>query len=231
VATGSKSLKSMNAAWIWALVVVDAIACGLVADPWLVRSLRTVEDAWIRVSVAAAAPVIVMLLSSLLTSDFKAKLVYWRRTNVLPGHRAFTVHGPNDARIDMEALKTRIGEWPVEESQQNKFWYRLYKDTQQDVTVSEAHQRYLLFRDLAALSLLLVPFALLALFVTGALTWPKAAWVVCLFAVQYVLCAIAARNSGVRMVTSVLAVHYTKSEAVTAKKATRTRAKKDSEGA
>ena len=34
-----------------------------------------------------------LLLSGLLSHKIKASLVYWKLTNVLPGHEAFTKHG------------------------------------------------------------------------------------------------------------------------------------------
>lgn len=85
-----------------------------------------------------------------------------------------------------------------------------------DTEVMEAHRLFLLYRDMAAVSLLLgmtVPLTLLYAGTSVAAVAGTAA----LFLVQYLATAVNARWSGVRFVCSVLAVHSAKK--VTASKA------------
>ena len=48
-------------------------------------------------------PLATLILDGIVTSDFKAVLVYWKWRDPLPGHEAFTVHGRKDRRVDMKA--------------------------------------------------------------------------------------------------------------------------------
>jgi hypothetical protein len=152
------------------------------------------------------APVVVLLLTSLLPADLKAVLVFWRIRNALPGHRAFSVYAPKDPRVDVDRLRAVVGAFPASPREQNALWYRLFKKVDGDPAVAQAHRHFLLFRDLASLSLLLGIIAAGVLYALGggaASIWLALA----LFGVQYVATAIAARLHGVALVCNVLALH------------------------
>lgn len=204
-----KSLKSQNLAWLWGVVVVDAAVLLLIAFPETFNAAATKDYAWLRAVATVVAPVIVLLLTSLISSDVKAVLVYWRLADTLPGHRAFSIYAIKDSRIDLDALRKNVGAFPEKAKDQNTAWYKLYKKVDSDVTVVQAHRHYLLFRDLATLSLLLAPISMILLYAAGAsLTTSGIALV--FFIVQYAATAVAARNNGVRFVTNVLALHAVK---------------------
>ena len=153
-----------------------------------------------------------MLLTSLLSADAKAAIVFWRLKETLPGHRAFSVYAPRDSRINVDALRKNIGTFPDDAREQNTLWFKLYKKVEFEVTVAQAHRHYLLFRDFAAMSLLLAPLATLALYLSGAAS--PATWIA--FAIlcgQYAATALAARNNGIRFVTNVLTLHSVKRRA------------------
>ena len=154
-------------------------------------------------------PLAVLLIVNVLPSDVKAMLVYWKPRGVLPGSEAFTKYGPADPRIDMAALKKNAGQLPTAPAQQNSKWYELYRQVQNDPAVAEAHKLFLMYRDMATLSLSLVVLVPLALYLVGAAqTAPLLA--AGLFSAQYLLNAFSARWSGIRFVCNVLAVHSTK---------------------
>ena len=67
-----------------------------------------------------ALPLATLILDGIVTPDFKAVLVYWRRENTLPGHRAFGVHGKADPRVDMKALEDKHGPLPHKASEQKR---------------------------------------------------------------------------------------------------------------
>jgi len=204
--TSAKSLKSPNLAWLWGVVAVDAAALALLALPGLLTPAAMREFAWLRVLGAAVAPVVVLLLTSLLSSDAKAVLVFWRLSETLPGHHAFSVYAPKDVRIDLDTLRKNVGEFPVDPKDQNAMWYKLYKKVDSDVTVAQAHRHFLLFRDLATVSLLLAPLSALILFALGA-DAVMSCIAFALLVVQYVATSVAARNNGERFVTNVLSLH------------------------
>ncbi|KWH53846.1 hypothetical protein [Burkholderia anthina] len=202
----SDTLKAANMRWLVSLAAFDAAVVLLFVAPGLMDASTL---AILRAGSTTALPVVVLLLTGLLSHEAKARLVYWRIVNPLPGSRAFTKHALADARIDMKALAKNVGVLPTDPGEQNAKWYKLYRQVSGDAAVSHAHKLYLMYRDMAAMSLLLVPLVPAALWYAGA---PSASrWIAGgLFAVQYVVCAISARHSGTRFVCNVLAVHSTK---------------------
>lgn len=201
-----KTLKGRNLAWLVATLVLDFLVLLVLAFNTTIEALTPDRVAAIRASLAALLPIPVLLLSSLISANLKASLVFWRLKYPLPGSRAFSVHAPADHRIDLENLKGQVGEFPVDERSQNSTWYRLYKQVESEPSVLDSHKNYLLFRDIAAMSVLLIPIVPIvlyflrvdttAIFISG--TW---------FLGQYVIAALAARSTGIRFVQNVLAVY------------------------
>lgn len=151
-----------------------------------------------------ALPLATLILDGIVTSDFKAVLVYWKWRNPLPGHEAFTVHGREDSRVDMKALEAEHGPLPTDAVAQNKLWYKLSKATAGRASVDEAHYAWLLARDLTNLSfgLLMVSAGLGAALHIGGWEW------IALVSGQgllYILLSQVAANKGIRFVTTVLA--------------------------
>ncbi len=201
-----KPLKAQNVPWIWAVVVADALAVIAFAYPAALDQAASLLASGAKLAGASIAPVVVLLLTSLIPSDVKAMLVYWRVKDVLPGSRAFSRYARRDERIDLDALKAKVGEFPRSGKDQNALWYRLFKERDNEPEVSEAHRLFLLFRDLAALSVLLGLVAPVVLVLLGA-SLTAVATAAAIFGAQYVACAVAARFHGVRMVCNVLALH------------------------
>lgn len=207
--SGERSLKALNLKWLALVVVADLLAILLFVAPELVRGASLTQVGVGRVLMTAIVPVAVLLIVNVLPSDVKAMLVYWKPRGVLPGSEAFSKYGPLDPRIDLAQLKKNAGQLPTTPAQQNSKWFQLYKQVQNDPTVTEAHKLFLMYRDIAALSLPLVVLGPLALYLAGAAqtaTWLAAG----LFSVQYLLSTFSARWSGIRFVCNVLAIHSTK---------------------
>ncbi len=202
----SKTLKGRNLAWLVATLVLDVLVLLIIAFHAAIDDLTPTRVAVIRASLTALLPIPVLILSALISSDHKAILVFWRLKHPLPGARAFSVHALADHRIDLAKLKKNVGEFPVAERDQNSKWYGLYKQVDSDPSVVDSHKNYLLFRDIAAMSLLLVPALLLVLYLGGVDSTRmlvSTAW----FMGQYLVTAFAARTTGIRFVQNVLAVH------------------------
>lgn len=203
------SLKSQNIKWLVLLAAADVLAILLFVAPEIAKGVTLTELGVGRVLTTTVLPVVVLLLVNVLPHEVKSSLVFWKLRDALPGCRAFTRYALRDQRIDMVALKKNVGAFPSEPADQNAKWYKLYKQVPTDPTVLDAHRHFLLYRDIAALSLpliVLVPAALYFTGVAGSALWSAAG----LFLAQYVLTALSARWSGVRFVCNVLAVHAAK---------------------
>ena len=202
----SSALKSSILKWLVTLALLDIAVVLLLLVPEMVDLTKL---AAMRAGASLVLPVVVLILAAVLPNDIKATLIYWKLTNPLPGTEAFTKHGPADVRIDMSALAKNVGALPTEPREQNAKWYKLYRLVGDEPTVVEAHKAFLIFRDMAAMSLLLVPLVPAALWYAG--VTPGRIWTAgALFLAQYVLCALCARHSGKRFVCNVLAIHCTK---------------------
>lgn len=202
MANKKKSLKAQNLPMIVCVLIADVVVVALVAslidvDEMSVRDLK-------RLGSVAIFSVLALLLVNMAPAGWRDCLGNLRLTQPLPGNRAFTEYGFQDDRIDMVALERTRGPLPSIASEQNAFWYKLYKEVGDEVSVTESHKRYLLFRDLATMSLvLLIGSPLIAI----GFDWSIACKSAILFAVQTVLFAITSRNTAIRFVTNVMVLH------------------------
>lgn len=199
-----KSLKSQNMKWLVLLAIADAMAVIFFLVPEVMDPF-TVAAVW-RALGTLVMPVIVILTINVIPHEVKSMLVYWKPLGVLPGCKVFTKYGPADRRINMAALKNNVGAWPTDPPEQNAFWYKLYKMIPNEPEVVDAHKQFLMYRDMAVLSLGLILLTPVTLYIVG--TALSASLPACgLFAVQYLVTAVSARWSGIRFVCNVLAVH------------------------
>ena len=202
----SNTLKGRNLAWLVATLVLDVLVLLVLAFDSTIQELTPTAIAGVRTSLAGLLPIPALILSSLISADHKARLVFWRLSYPLPGSRAFSVHAPTDHRIDLEKLRNHVGEFPVGEREQNSKWYGLYRMVDSDPSVVDSHKNYLLFRDIAAMSLLLVPVLPVGMYLVGVDT-PSILISTTWFLGQYLIAALAGRTAGIRFVQNVLAVH------------------------
>lgn len=152
----------------------------------------------------ALGPIIILVVSGILSPSIKATLVYWRISHALPGHRAFSVYCKKDTRIDITALEKRIGSFPSNPCDQNRQWYKLYKDNSDKITVINSHRSYLLSRDLTGASAIATVILPLSLFLFNKNVW-NAVGLFLIFTTHYFIFALVARNYGERFVCNVLA--------------------------
>ncbi|MGD0154722.1 MAG: hypothetical protein ABSB50_01400 [Terracidiphilus sp.] len=200
-------LKGKNAALLWSFIGANlAVFLSLIVSKQL--SSSSVEHFWESVTtkdgiIAATMPILAIVLSGVLSDTGKARLVFWRWRDPLPGSRAFTELAGTDPRIDLSTLKRKLGEFPKDPGAQNALWYRLSRKHKATRIVWESHKVYLLTRDLATISA-----ALAVLFSIGigaaSVSWKVALPYFGALALQYTLVASAARNYGKRFVLNVL---------------------------
>jgi hypothetical protein len=197
------SAKSGQTAWLSAFAAFDISIVGLLVAPHVNAGSFDLAMATKLLSVVLA-PAAILLLGSLMSADLKSAIVFWRVKDVLPGHRAFSKYMALDVRINIEKLKSRLGELPETPESQQAEWYRIYRLHHQEPAVIDANKRFLLFRDLASVSALVAMIIPAIFWVTAQYEVIRPAAVV--FAIQYVLGAIAAQLAGIRLVKTVLAI-------------------------
>lgn len=200
-----KSIKSQILPLLVAVLVADAlfvaIVAGLVDSDWLSMSNAK------RAGSAAILPVLALLLVNAIPAAWRDRIGHLRWTSPLPGNRAFTEYGPQDDRINMAALERMHGPLPSIGKEQNTLWFKLYKDVGSEVSVIESQKRYLLFRDLATMSLMLF---LASPSLATVFDWQVVGWAALTFVLQTALCAVTSRNTGIRFVANVLVLHSAK---------------------
>jgi hypothetical protein len=201
----NKPLKSQNMKWLVALVVADLLVVTLFLVPSLSTGASLSELGTGRALITTLVPVFILLIVNVLPHDVKAMVVYWRPRGWLPGCEAFTNYGPRDLRVQMQVLEAKLGVLPTDPKEQNRKWYELYKQVDSEPEVSEAQRHFLMYRDMAVLSLPFIVLAPLILYLAGAS--PRSQWAAAgLFTVQYIATALSGNWSGIRFVTNVLAV-------------------------
>lgn len=206
--SSDRSLKARNFGWLVGVATADAAVLMLFVAPGLVGAATATQLGAYRAMAAVLLPVLILLITNILPSGAKASLVYWKLRDVLPGSNAFTQHGPSDPRVDMARLKKNTGALPSDPKEQNAKWYRLYKLVEDRVEVMSAQRDFLLYRDVAAMSLLLMVLGPPVMHFAGNEGFAVTGAAV-LFLVQYLAASVSARHAGIRFVCTVLALHST----------------------
>lgn len=204
----SKSLKDQNNWKIWTILSINCMLFYsiIISNKISLHDVNASIVAAKNLLPACVAGIVATVLNSLPSPNSKAKLVFLRWTNPLPGHRAFSKYGPQDPRVDMKKIKTILkNKIPTDSQEQNIVWYRLYKTLPNDPTVMTAHRDFLLLRDYAALSFILIFVFGFAGFLYIKNVKVSFLYLFMLF-LQFFITRHAAANSGIRMVTNVLAI-------------------------
>ena len=151
---------------------------------------------------------IVFVLNGVLTSDLKAKLVFWRITYVYPGFRAFTELCSKDSRIDKAELERKYGELPTIPKKQNQLWYKIFKKHEFHPMIFASHRDFLFSRDLAGFSFLFAltyPIAVVLTAIVLKKFYSSFFWYLGILVAQYIVCSLVSRNYGNRFACNVLA--------------------------
>lgn len=208
-----KSLKAANQKKLITFMIVNVIGatvvvCGPEEIAEAIRKLTNYDWSLMGrlVGIPAVGAVAVGLLSWLTPTKWKEMLVFWRcGVRRLPSSEAFSVIARSDLRIDVKKLTSRLGPLPTENAQQTAVWYSIYRRHREEAAVTDAHGAYLLFRDMAAITpILLLTGVPLGLVVSA--STPRIASLAIFFLVEFFVLVLAARNSGRRLVANVLAI-------------------------
>ena len=156
-------------------------------------------------TVGLIASIGAFVLDGLLSADTKARIIYWKYTHPLPGSRAFSEHLGEEPRADPDRLAQQWGAFPDDPVEQNRLWYRIYKNVEEEIRVHEAHRAWLFSRDIAAYAVLFLAFFGIGTLISDT-PWTSARWYLVGLAGQYLLAIAAARTYGVRFVRTVLTI-------------------------
>lgn len=202
-----KSLKDQIRWQLWLTIAANIalfyVACQ--ADALVTFGIKGVITGATNLLPVALAFIITSVANGLLDAAMKARLVFFRWNHALPGHRAFTRHGPADSRIDMNHLESLLGnKIPIDPKDQNRVWYRLYREIENDPAIAQSHREFLFNRDYTAFAFLfLIAFGPASLWVTN-ISHLALAYFLFLLS-QFLVVRHVAATYGVRFVTTVLA--------------------------
>ena len=204
---GSQKLKEQNRRQLWLIIASNAVVY-YGACQWATFELSGIKAALTGAAnllPVGLAVVVTTIANGLLDSATKERLVFLRWNDVLPGHRAFSVHAKADPRIDFTRLQRACGnKIPSDPKEQNSLWYRFYLEVQDVPAVLQVHRDYLLLRDYTGLAaLFLIGFGIAALFLVA--PWKACGLYLGILLLQLIVVRHAGATYGVRFVCTVLA--------------------------
>lgn len=206
------TLKRQNAPLIHALLIVHvAVFAFVLTGPELAKRFESsplvemiINAGWPAAVALTYAYLTKLVLLGIVPATVRDRLVHWRFRHPLPGARAFSVIGPKDRRVDMEALINLHGHLPEKAELQDTLFYRVYQSVSGESGVLDAHGNYLAARDMTTINLIMMlGLPLVMWWVSGDAHMAISYGSVLL--VAYVLSALAAQQYGVRLVQNVLA--------------------------
>lgn len=153
-----KSLKDQNTASLVTILIVNIaiFAAALKTDQLMAADYQEMLKHWHALIPAGLGAILISVINGLLDTQTKARLVFWRWHDPLPGSRAFSQYVELDPRIDVAALKSKFAPFPTKPAEQNALWYKLYKTVETDSRVLNVHRLFLLTRDYAGISLMML---------------------------------------------------------------------------
>jgi hypothetical protein len=204
-------LKSKNICLLTTFIVFDALLFMYLCLDINILDIGKLVDKWEnRALFLCLGTLSILFLNSLLSPNFKAKIVFLKCKNPLPGCQAFTRHIFNDPRIDIDTLRNKVGEFPTEPKKQNALWYVIYREFSKDNPIKSKNQFFLLFRDMCGILFLIiigaVPLLIIECLFYGELSIKCFDYFLVICLIEFFICNVCARNSGISFVKDVLAL-------------------------
>lgn len=203
-----KAIKSLNRKYLVGFMLVNYLIFGFFSSLFVLifeDMERLIEKSMSPEHLIALVIIpLCVILEGLISSHLKHMLVFLRFRNPLPSYRAFSLVALKDHRIDMKKVKTLFSsQIPIDPEEQNNTWYSMYRRHSSKLIVYQAHKSFLLTRDLAALTFILLPASLFAHLIFG--TNPiKMLTHVGLLLFILVCTILASQNYGKRFVANVI---------------------------
>ncbi len=202
-----KTLIEQNKPTLYSFIILNIVIGYIflfISDPSIDKANEFLAKITIKQGVfTLVIPFIVLILTSLLSSNTKYKLIFFRFNNPLPGSRAFSKLMFKDPRIDVVNLEKKYSPFPEKASEQNSLWYKIYQKHRNNNIVIASHRKFLLLRELATISFLLWLAVIIVLFIFKSEFSNSNDYIIFLL-VQFILLNVGARNLGVRFTCNVL---------------------------
>lgn len=145
---------------------------------------------------------LIIVLSGMISNKVKEMVVFWKIKDRLPGCRAFSQYSKEDSRIDLKVLKSKFGKIPTSPSEQNRYWYKIFK-TLNDKSNDSTHKDSLLCRELAVMTIEMFVFTIpIFLFYGAVIGFSYFVFIV----LEYFMVRYCAKNSAERLVVNTLAL-------------------------
>lgn len=152
--------------------------------------------------------VVLALVQDLIPKPLKEAIVFLRLQNRLPGHRCFNAEYDNPSRFDRKKIKHIKTLSNADPPQQQVAFYSLYKKVAKKPAVEHYSIRYLAWRDVAAVSLVLAIVTLPVLGLSSD-SWRPALEVTAIMILVSTAAALAGRHAANELVYQVLALSTT----------------------
>lgn len=204
-----KSLKSQNSNYLRIFILFNIVVFVAVIIENKI-SFENFQSLWSKITLKdglliTIVPLLSIILNGIISSHFKAVLVFWRLKNPLPGCRAFSQIAVKDSRINLtNIIKHLDNDEPKTPAEQNRSFYRLYKTFQDKISVKESHKQFLLMRDISAISFIFWVIFLILFFIINKNFVLEIYYLGYLF-LQFIISSFVARNYGNRFVGNVMA--------------------------
>jgi hypothetical protein len=206
--TNKRYIKSENRKWLIGYllfnIVIFALFAGFISPTFsdanvLVSKLKDPQGFLPLIAISFS-----IVLEGFLSNSIKEFLIFWRIKHRLPGHRAFSIIGPRDARVNMQKVRTLFPHGlPTNPEVQNQEWFDLYKKYEDERRVFYSHKAFLLTRDLTALTAAALPLSFVGHLIAGS-QWNMIGYHSLFLVGILILVSVSARNYGNRFVANVL---------------------------
>ena len=155
-----RSLKARNLKFLIPILVINILLIVILISPNSKLDITLLKNLYslplkAEIATTPIAIFLCLLINALIPSNLKALIIFWRM-DALPGHRAFSHWVFSDSRINLDALRSKLGVFPDNPKSQNSLWYSLLKKHESNIVIKEAHQYFLLFRDAASIVLIIL---------------------------------------------------------------------------
>lgn len=198
-------LKALNAPVLGSILFINAaFALAIVERGSISSAIESIVALEAEFIAPATAAIVSGLVAHQLSALNKARIVFLRWRNPLPGSRAFSEVIHQDDRINLASLERWLQDTPTTPEYQNAMWYGIFRSLQSDAAVSQAHRLYLFYRDWCILCLAIWVGA--GLFIAYAATARLAITYSVIMFVQFLFVRNAASKAGNRLVSTVLAI-------------------------
>lgn len=159
----------------------------------------------------AITGIVAMLVQDLIPKPFKEFLVFWRKTDRLPGHRAFSEIVFDNPNIDVASVSNieRLKNCNAQEQQRE--FYQRYNRVRDHPSVSHLSQRYIAWRDTSALLFMLFCISIPVIAAIDRSRVFSVGVILCSMSALFcVLTGLAARNSATTLTVRVLSLEPSK---------------------